>query len=256
MLVRMGSGENRAIACSIGAQQGDPMGRTNLIIVATVGLKRFRAEFEGEGVKALAFAYMGDVTLDLMVVTVTAVRALTFVRRELDGIGIVVNLAKRVTLTLKDFVQTVENVSFLANINVRIAADRDDVAITIIEYVTERVAGPVRRGSVHVVPRFLAGIPVKRPPSLPPNAMHRASAITPRACHGHGCALPSAWEGRQPGEAGHCCFVRLMLVMLTFVSGGKHVACATHNNNAARNSSRKLSYDGQCMHTWHVTWWL
>ncbi|CAN0586600.1 unnamed protein product, partial [Laminaria digitata] len=60
---RMDSGETRTIACSSGVQQGDPMGTAMFCLALRPGLKRFRQEFEGEGVEA--FAYMDDVSLGL-----------------------------------------------------------------------------------------------------------------------------------------------------------------------------------------------
>ncbi|CAN0567638.1 unnamed protein product, partial [Laminaria digitata] len=57
----MDSGETRTIACSSGVQQGDPMGPAMFCLALRPGLKRFRQEFEGEGVEA--FAYMDDVSL-------------------------------------------------------------------------------------------------------------------------------------------------------------------------------------------------
>ncbi|CAN0592515.1 unnamed protein product, partial [Laminaria digitata] len=60
---RMDSGETRTIACSSGIQQGDPMGPAMFCLALRPGLKRFRQEFEGEGLEA--FAYMDDVSLGL-----------------------------------------------------------------------------------------------------------------------------------------------------------------------------------------------
>ncbi|CAM9765244.1 unnamed protein product, partial [Laminaria digitata] len=58
---RMDTGETRTIACCSGVQQGDPMGPAMFGLVLRPGLKRFRPEFEREGVGA--FAYMDDVSL-------------------------------------------------------------------------------------------------------------------------------------------------------------------------------------------------
>ncbi|CAN0595363.1 unnamed protein product, partial [Laminaria digitata] len=60
---RMDSGETRTIACSSGVQQGDPMGSAMFCLALRPRLKRFRQEFEGEGVEA--FEYMDDVSLGL-----------------------------------------------------------------------------------------------------------------------------------------------------------------------------------------------
>ena len=76
---RMDSGETTTIACSSLIQLGDPMGPAMFCLALRPGLKRFRQEFEREGVEV--FAYVDDVSL-------------AFLRRELDNIGIVVNDAK------------------------------------------------------------------------------------------------------------------------------------------------------------------
>ena len=73
------------------------------------GLKRFREEFEREGVEA--FAYMDDVSLGLMRITADTVRAFAFLRRELEGIGIVVNPAKTIALPPKEYAPTAEEIS-------------------------------------------------------------------------------------------------------------------------------------------------
>ncbi|CAN0525003.1 unnamed protein product, partial [Laminaria digitata] len=70
---RMDSGETRTIACSSGVQQGDPMGSSMFCLALRPGLKRFRQEFEGEGVEA--FADMSDVSLGLTGTTANTVRA-------------------------------------------------------------------------------------------------------------------------------------------------------------------------------------
>ncbi|CAN0569175.1 unnamed protein product, partial [Laminaria digitata] len=93
---RMDSEETRTIACSSGVQQGDPMGPEMFCLALRPGLKRFRQEFEGEGVEA--FAYIDDVSLILIGITADTVRAFAFPRRGLDDIGIVVSPAKTVVL--------------------------------------------------------------------------------------------------------------------------------------------------------------
>ncbi|CAN0528501.1 unnamed protein product, partial [Laminaria digitata] len=60
---RMDSEETRTIVCSSDVQQGDPMGPAMICLALRPGLRRFRQEFEGEGVEA--FAYMDDVSLGL-----------------------------------------------------------------------------------------------------------------------------------------------------------------------------------------------
>ena len=68
---RMGSGETRTIACSSGVQQGNPMGPVVFCLALRPGLKRFRQEFEREGVEA--FAHMVDVSLGLAGITANTV---------------------------------------------------------------------------------------------------------------------------------------------------------------------------------------
>ncbi|CAN0279508.1 unnamed protein product, partial [Laminaria digitata] len=58
---RMDSGETRTIACSGGVEEEDPTGPAIFWLALRLGLKRFRQEFEGEGVET--FAYMDDVSL-------------------------------------------------------------------------------------------------------------------------------------------------------------------------------------------------
>ena len=65
---------------------GTPWIRQCFFLALRPGPKRFREKFEGEELKA--FAYMDDVSLGLMGVTVNTVRAFAFLRRD---IGIVVN---------------------------------------------------------------------------------------------------------------------------------------------------------------------
>ena len=84
-------------------------------------LKRFREEFEREGVEA--FAYMDDVSLGLMGITAIKIRAFAFHRRELEHIGIVVNTYKTVALPPKGYAATTEEISLLESANVRV----DDV---------------------------------------------------------------------------------------------------------------------------------
>ena len=103
---RMDSGEIRTIACSSGVQQGDPMGPAMFCLALRPGLKRFRPEFEREGVEA--FACMDDVSLGYTGITANTIRASAFLRRELDDIGIVVNATKTVVLPPKGHAPTME----------------------------------------------------------------------------------------------------------------------------------------------------
>ncbi|CAN0329739.1 unnamed protein product, partial [Laminaria digitata] len=81
----------RSLALS-GVQQADPMGPAMFSLALRPGLKRFRQEFGGEGEES--FAYLDDVSLGLIGITANTVRAVAFLWRELDHIGIVVNPAK------------------------------------------------------------------------------------------------------------------------------------------------------------------
>ncbi|CAN0596235.1 unnamed protein product, partial [Laminaria digitata] len=118
---------DQAIACSNGVQQGDPMGPAMFCLALRSGLKRFRQEFEGEGVEA--FAYMDDVSLGFMGITANTVRAFAFLRRELDDIGIVVSPVKIVALPPKEHAPTVEKISLLESVDVRIA---DEGRVTVV----------------------------------------------------------------------------------------------------------------------------
>ncbi|CAN0560929.1 unnamed protein product [Laminaria digitata] len=115
----MDSEETTTIPCSSGVQQGDPMGPAMFCLALRPGLKRFRLEFEGEGVEA--FAYMDDVSLGLMGITANTGRAFAFLRRELDDIGIVVSPAKTVALSPKGHTPTAEKISLLQSVDVRIS---------------------------------------------------------------------------------------------------------------------------------------
>ena len=69
----MDSGETRTIASSICVQEGDPMGPAMFCLALRPGLKRFREEYDGEGVEA--FAFMQDVSFSLVRVTANTVGA-------------------------------------------------------------------------------------------------------------------------------------------------------------------------------------
>ena len=83
MFIRLDSGEHWVIAWSSGVQ-------------LPPRLKRFRAGFERAEVEA--FACMDDISLGLMQVTTSTASAILFLRRELDGTGLVVNAANTVEL--------------------------------------------------------------------------------------------------------------------------------------------------------------
>ena len=58
-----------------------------------------------------------------MRITADTVRAFAFLRRELEDIGIVVNLAKTIALPPKGYAPTAEEISFLQSVDVRIAGE-------------------------------------------------------------------------------------------------------------------------------------
>ena len=121
VLFRVDFGETRTIACSCGAQQGDRMGPAMFRLALRPWLKRFREEFEGEGVEAVA--HVDDVSFGLMGVTANTVRTFPFLQRELSDIGIVVNSAKTVALPPKGHAPTAEEISLLESVDVRIAGE-------------------------------------------------------------------------------------------------------------------------------------
>ena len=120
-------GETRTIACSSGVQQGDPMGPAMLCLALRPGLKRFRQEFEGEGLGA--FAYIDDVPLGLTGITANTAKAFAFLRRELNDIGIVVNAAKTVALPPEEHAPTAEDISLDESVEVCIA---DEGGVTVV----------------------------------------------------------------------------------------------------------------------------
>ncbi|CAN0514005.1 unnamed protein product [Laminaria digitata] len=103
------------------------MGPAMFCLALRPGLKRFRQEFEGEGVEA--FAYMDDVSLGFMEITANTVKAFAFLRRELDDIGIVVSPAKTVVLPPKGHAPTAEKISRVESVDVRIA---DEGRVTVV----------------------------------------------------------------------------------------------------------------------------
>ena len=143
---RMDSGETRTIACSSGVQQGDLMEPAMFCLALRLELKRFREEFEREGVEA--FAYMDDVSLGLMRITADTVRAFAFLRRELEDIGIVVNPAKTIALPPKGYAPTSEEISLLESVDVRIAGEGGTTVVGVPngtdEYVLDRAMELVR----------------------------------------------------------------------------------------------------------------
>lgn len=87
-----------------GVQQGGAHGPA--LVALRLGLKRFRDEFEGEGVKT--FVHIDDVSFGLIGATDTMVRAVSFLRQVLAAIGTVVNPAKPVVLPPRGHTVTTE----------------------------------------------------------------------------------------------------------------------------------------------------
>ena len=82
-----------------------------------IGVKRFKEEFEREGVEA--FAYMDHVFLGPMGITTNTIRASAFLRRGSKYIGIVVNTSKTVALPPKGHIPTAEEIALLESVDVR-----------------------------------------------------------------------------------------------------------------------------------------
>ena len=124
----MDSGETRTIPCSSGVQQGGPIGPATFCLALQPGLKRFREEFEREGVKV--FVYMDDVFLGLMGITANTIRAFAILRRELEDIRIVLNTSKTVGLSPKGHAPTAEEISLLESVDVRVV---DEEGVTLMD---------------------------------------------------------------------------------------------------------------------------
>ena len=91
----MDSGERREIDCSSVVQQGKDAMRPALFCMPLLPvLKRTRAEFEPGG--AEAFAYLDDISIELMEITPDTVEVVPFLQRELSNIGIAINRSKAV----------------------------------------------------------------------------------------------------------------------------------------------------------------
>ena len=71
---QMDSGERRKIECSTGVQQGDAMGPALFCILLLPVLKRISEEFEPRGVEA--FAYLDDISIDMLEITPRSHRTL------------------------------------------------------------------------------------------------------------------------------------------------------------------------------------
>ena len=107
------------------------------------GLKRFREEFEREGVEA--FAYMDAVSFGRMKIAAGTVRAFAFLRRELEDVGVVVNPTKTIARPPKGYAPTAEGISLLESVDVRIVGEGGATVVGVPIGTDER-AGPSNRG--------------------------------------------------------------------------------------------------------------
>ena len=99
VLFQMKSGEERKIDCTSGVQQGDAMEPALFCMPLLPVLKRTRAEFEPTGVEA--FAYLDDISIEMMETTPDTVEVAPFLQRELSNIGIAINPSKTIVLPPK-----------------------------------------------------------------------------------------------------------------------------------------------------------
>ena len=113
-----------------------------------------------------AFAYIDDVPLGLMGVTANTVRSFAFLRRMLEANGIVVNIAKMVSLPPKGHAPTAKEISRLESVDVRIV---DEGGVTVVgvpigtdEHVLKRASEVVRDGGADRLARCLANMPDKQ----------------------------------------------------------------------------------------------
>ena len=144
------------------------MGPATFCLGLRPGLKRFREEFEREGVEA--FAYMGDVSLGLTRITADTVRAFAYLRRELEDIGIAVNPAKTIAQQPKGHAPTAEEISLLESVDVRIANEGGATVVGFPtgtdEYVLDRAMEVVRDRGADRLARCLANMPDKQAVAL------------------------------------------------------------------------------------------
>ena len=113
---------------------------------------------------------MDDVSLGLTEITASTVRAIAFLRRELDDIGIVVNAAKTVELPPRMLAPMAEVISLLERVEVRIADEGGvtvgGVPIGTEEYVRGRAIEVVRDGGADRLARYLANMHDKQAAAL------------------------------------------------------------------------------------------
>ena len=131
-------------------------------------LKRFREEFEREGVEA--FAYMDDVSLGLTGITTNTIRAFALLRRELEDIGVVINTSKTVALPPTGHAPTAEEISLLQSVDVRVAYEGGVTVVGVPigndEYVLERAREIVKERATDHLERCLSNMPEKQAAAL------------------------------------------------------------------------------------------
>ena len=132
------------------------------------GLERFQEDFEGESTQA--FAFMDDIHLGLTGINANTPRAITFLQRGVDGIGIVVNPAKVWVYLRKGTTPTAAGILLLESADVRFATLGEvtvvGVSIGIEKYAVECMVGVVGDGGVDRLARCLADTPEKRAEAL------------------------------------------------------------------------------------------
>ena len=117
-----------------------------------------------------AFVSIDDVSPGLVGVTVNTVGASVILRRELDGIGVVVNPTKTVALPPKGYAPTVEDISILDSVDVRIA-DKGEVTVVGVpidtdEYAVERATEAVKDRGADFLARCLSNMTDKQAAAL------------------------------------------------------------------------------------------
>ena len=151
------------------------------------------------------FANMNDVSLGLMGVTANTVRALSFLRRKPDDIGMVVNPSKTMVLPPKGRAPMPEENSPLESVYVRIA-DEGRVTVVLISRSAQIGAGESnessegwRRGPPGALPRKHAGQASGDPHR---HRIPRAENKLSPKDSGHGTVPRSLQEGRQRSAVG------------------------------------------------------
>ena len=119
-----------------------------------------------------AFADMDDDSLGLMGITANTIRVFAFLRRELEGVSIVVNTSKTMALPPKGHGRTAEEISLLESVDVRVA---DGEGVTVVGVpngtdenvlLVERTREIVKEGGTDHVARCLANMPDKQAAAL------------------------------------------------------------------------------------------